>query len=284
MFVPVGEAPALARCEPLGVISAFCWGEPELARWLLVVALALVVIGFAPRLTAWLHLYVSLSIALAIDLPEGGDQAAVAATACIAIISVSDNRIWVWRRSETTYRLGGLLYGVSWAAHWLLRFQMAYIYLNSSISKMSVEAWQDGSAVYYVSRMEYFGVSGPFADVLRDLTAVPLLAVAATWGTMMIELSIAVLILCSRPWQRIGFLFSAGLHIMIITMIGLGSFGLVMIGGVLAATSLGWARRTTAPQILGGGGSTRREQARDTINTDAGSSITGEKAPRLGQS
>ncbi|MGV0111796.1 sporulation-delaying protein SdpB family protein [Arthrobacter sp. CP30] len=240
MFVPVGEQPALARCATSWSLSAFCWAPPDLVRWLFVGALVLIVLGFAPRITSWVHLYVALSIVLAIDLPEGGDQAAVAITVCIALISLSDTRYWAWSRSREPDSFGGRLYGLSWAAHWLLRVQMAYIYLNSSISKMSVEAWQDGSAVYYVTRMEYFGVTGPLASLMREVTAIPLLAVAATWGTMITELAIAVLILCSRSWQRLAFILAAALHIMIILMIGLGSFGLVMIGGVLAATSLAW--------------------------------------------
>ncbi|BBE24323.1 hypothetical protein MN0502_32060 [Arthrobacter sp. MN05-02] len=218
---------------------------------------------------SWVHLYVALSIVLAIDLPEGGDQAAVAITVCIALISLSDTRYWVWSRSTQPNSLGGRFYGLSWAAHWLLRAQMAYIYLNSSISKMAVEAWQDGSAVYYVTRMEYFGVTGPLAGLMREVTAVPLLAVAATWGTMITELAIAVLILSSRPWQRLAFILAAALHVMIILMIGLGSFGMVMIGGVLAATSLAWKTtiRQESNQYPEGLASQARPDASPTANS-----------------
>ncbi|MFV0534717.1 MAG: sporulation-delaying protein SdpB family protein [Cumulibacter sp.] len=237
MFVPVGPDTALSKCNlPFRAFSAFCWAPPEATRWAFVTILLVVASGFMPRLSAWLHWYVVASIALVIDLPEGGDQVLVAATLWIAVVCLADNRLtgWTAPRKLTRYPLQV----IAWAALIVLRLQMAYVYLNSSMAKLAVDQWGDGTAIYYVMRMEFFGATGPLGELARWVTAIPVFAATITWGTMLLEFAIAVCLLGTRRMQQIALLGAVALHVVIILLIGLFSFGLAMIGAVLAATSL----------------------------------------------
>ena len=81
---------------------------------------------------------------------------------------------------------------MSVAAVFALRIQIAYIYLNSAIAKFPVDAWQDGTAMYYVARMENFGSVTVLGDFLRGLTNVPILTASITWGTMLCEIALAL--------------------------------------------------------------------------------------------
>ena len=105
-----------------------------------------------------------------------------------------------------------------------------------------METWADGSQLYYVARQEMFGASGFVGEVSRALTSVPFLTLAASWGAIAIEFSIAVLLLIPRlNAARTAILLTVTLHLAIIVMIGLVSFGLIMIGAVTcaAASSVG---------------------------------------------
>lgn len=238
LFVPVGNQEALASCSGTGpgVLSVYCFAPPGLATAGMAIGLLIVGSGFRPRWSTWLHLYCSLSFGTAVDLPDGGDHVAIVITFWMAVASINDRRTWHWQ-PPTGQGRNSVFAGVAWAGYWAVRLQIAYIYLNSGIAKLAVESWQEGSATYYVTRMEFFGASGPVGDVARFATSIPFVALATTWGTIAIELCIAIFILSSPFCRRIAFWLAACLHIFIIITLGLFSFGLIMIGSVLVATA-----------------------------------------------
>lgn len=250
VFVPVGTQLPFAKCDLfLREVSAFCWSEPEPVRWIFIVLLLAIGAGLAPRYLSWVHWYIALSIGMAIDLPEGGEAILMTATFWIAIASIADPRWLAWR--DPSRPPSPVLNAVAWAALWILRIQMAYIYLNSGIAKLAVEQWGDGSALYYVVRMEFFGSVGPLGDLARFLTSVPLFAAALTWGTIALEIAMAVLILGPVKMQRYALAASIALHLAIAVLLGLASFALAMVGAMLCATAAASAhlsalRRTTS--------------------------------------
>lgn len=247
MFVPVGPDAPLAKCDqPLRGLSAFCWAEPEPVRWIFVVLLLAIGAGLAPRYLAWVHWFIALSIGMVIDLPEGGEAILMSATFWIAIVSVADGRWFAWRKPSRPP--SPMLNAIAWAALWGLRAQMSYVYINSALAKLPVEQWSDGTAMYYVVRMEFFGAVGPLGDVIRFLTSIPVITAALTWGTIAWELTLSVLVLGSTKMQRYALLASVALHLAIAVLLGLASFALAMIGAMTCATSTAWAyhRRSRA--------------------------------------
>ncbi|WP_375488831.1 HTTM domain-containing protein [uncultured Mycobacterium sp.] len=120
--------------------------------------------------------------------------------------------------------------GMFWSAQqrpqWpvrLMQLQLSLIYLASALSKLNGSAWPEGTAVSYALR-------------LQDMLLVPaprwfannaLLMNAATWGTLAVEFSVAILVWNPRlrPW-----VLAAGvvMHTMIMIAVAVGFFSLAM--------------------------------------------------------
>lgn len=234
-LVPVGGKTFEDSCgEYVGRISLFCVGpSPEVAAAVEVVALLVVASGILPRYTSILHAYISVSFIGVLTLPDGGDLIATSLSLLLVFVYIGDPRLWHWGRGESK---SAVFRGISKGAQSAIRVQIAFIYLHSATSKFAVDTWTDGSQMYYVTREEMFGASGPLGDVARVLTSVPFVTLAASWGAIAMELCIVVLIFMPKPAAaKIAIALAIALHVMIIALIGIGSFGLIMIGAVLCA-------------------------------------------------
>ena len=113
----------------------------------------------------------------------------------------------------------------------------------------------NGSAMYYVVRDPSFGASGPVGYVMREITFLPVGVAAVTWGSMVLEVLIAVLLLRGSRHRGVALALSIALHVGILVSIGLWSFALVMVGAMIVAAGI-WPRRravaardTTSGQI-----------------------------------
>ncbi|MFE1384362.1 sporulation-delaying protein SdpB family protein [Streptomyces sp. NPDC058740] len=258
LFVPVGgtEAEAGIDCSsPVQAVSLYCLSgtaDLQLLNLVLLALLLVVVSGILPRYTTVLHFWASLSLGQSVSLPDGGDAVSQVVTFFLVLACANDRRTWHWQRPGGEDRSGSLWQGLAWAGWWGVRLQVAYIYLDSAVAKLPVGPWSEGSATYYVARMENFGAAGLFADLFRWATGIPVIALLSTWGTILAELLIALLLLRRASRQVWAALISMTLHLLIILQIGIVSFGFIMVGAVLCAASRGidayaprWARRLT---------------------------------------
>lgn len=114
----------------------------------------------------------------------------------------------------------------------LIQIQISVGYLSAALHKMSTDLWWDGSAVSYALRMEDIHRLH-FADFVTESVA---LTGALTYGTMFVELALAVLIWNRRlrPWV-LGL--GIGLHLRIDSSIMVGYFSYLMLAGYLAFVS-----------------------------------------------
>lgn len=234
-FVPVGGVTFEDRCDSmLGGVSLFCVGAPPgLIAAVSVVVLLVTASGFAPRFTCIPHAYVSLSFVGVLSLPDGGDIIASTVSLLFVFVFIGDPRLWHWTTGASS---SAMLRGVSIGGQLAIRAQVAFIYFNSATAKFAVDTWADGSQMYYVTRQEMFGAAGALGDVARQLTAIPVFTLAATWGAIVLELCIALLVFVPKKNAARGALASTlFLHVLIIALIGIASFGLVMIGVVVCA-------------------------------------------------
>lgn len=204
----------------------------QVVSWILVVGFLVVLSGYFPRYTALLHVYLTFSLSTAIRLPDGGDEAAKIVTVFLAIICLADNRVNHWKISSGA---DSRLSPIAWAGWLGIRIQFSWIYISAAVGKVSVPEWQDGTAVYYVTRQAFFGYAGPLSDFALTLTSIPLASIAATWGTIILEMTVAVLILLPRNYRIAAVSLSMIFHIFIMVSIGLFSFGLAMISGIILA-------------------------------------------------
>ncbi|MFI1302350.1 sporulation-delaying protein SdpB family protein [Streptomyces sioyaensis] len=243
LFVPVGGAEIKVDCSTLAqAASLYCLADSadrQLLNLLVLALLLIVASGILPRYTTVLHFWASLSIGQSISLPDGGDAVAQVVTFFLVLACANDRRTWHWQQPGNEERKGSIWHGLAWAGWWGVRLQVAYIYLNSALAKLSVGPWAEGSATYYVARMENFGAAGLFADLFRWATSITLIALLSTWGTIFTESLIALLLLRRGSRQAVAAVISASLHVLIILQLGIVSFGFIMVGAVICAASRG---------------------------------------------
>ncbi|HEY1842467.1 MAG TPA: sporulation-delaying protein SdpB family protein [Mycobacterium sp.] len=212
-------------------VSLFCLGNSheliDARRWLAIVGLLLVASGYRPRYLSLLHLWIVFSVTTSITLPDGGDSIALIVVALIVPMCVGDGRRWQWappqQRMHPNWRT------VAYLNFWALRLQIAYVYADSAIAKMGVADWQNGSGFYYFVRDKMFGSAGPLAPLWMWLSDQSLTTLMITWGTIVIELAIALFTLLEARWRLAAFWLGSVLHALIFLSMGLFSFSLVMV-------------------------------------------------------
>lgn len=234
-----GQGPG-PLCDSVRSMTLYCVGGDVLSqdwrRWIMVALLCVVASGWRPRWTAIPHAWICLSIGMSISLPDGGDQVARIVGLLLIPLAVIDNRRWHWSSSPHS-PLSPFAGGVAAAFVIALRVQVAAIYLNSAIAKFTSDSWVEGSAEYYYVRSLMFGASGWIGDLLLEVTKVPVLVASLTWGAILIEIAIAVLVLGPRRTRRWAVALDLTLHGFIVLTIGLWSFAAIMVGSVLIAAS-----------------------------------------------
>lgn len=234
-LTPVTSAGESFVCEGVAAWGAYCVLPDRVGSVVVLAILGAVCLGLAPLCTGVLHAWASFSIATGIGLPDGGEHVAQVVTLLIVVLLVPDVRRVAWRWGPDAGPQ--MLVGISMAAWWFLRLQMAGIYLHSAIAKLGVENWVNGSAMYYIVRDPSFGAVGPAGDLMRWLTNRPLGVATVTWGSIAVEIAIAILLLHRGRARALALGLAVALHAAIIVTIGLWSFGLVMIGAMLVAAA-----------------------------------------------
>lgn len=228
---------ATAYCAGIRRASLFCLGSdtPHMVGWWVGLFIALLVIGgIYPRLVAFLHAWLALSMNISLSLPDGGEVVAVFATILLIPVTFADPRACAWLRRDA--RASPHLRAVSYAGSIVLCIQLAGIYFESGLAKLAVSDWVSGNALYYVLRDPYFGASGTFGSILRWITDQPVGTAVLTWGTPFIECAIAIFFLAPSRFKRYALAGVIVLHLGIAIALGLWSFSLVMIGAATIAS------------------------------------------------
>jgi hypothetical protein len=110
---------------------------------------------------------------------------------------------------------------------WLMRVQIAIIYLSSGLHKFAYPMWRDGSAVHWALNLNAFHrFPWPWPASLAPVEAF------LTWSTLAFELTFWVFVLFrrTRPWI---LLAGIGLHLGLFLSLELGPFSPLMIASYL---------------------------------------------------
>lgn len=226
------------RCAGVKGISLWCVSGADaradtLGRVLAIAVLLVVIVGYRPRWSCVAHYYIAFSVAVDVTATNGGDNVAEILTMLLVPICLDDQRSWAWRKP--TSPLQPAWRGGAFAAHAALRCQIAIIYLGAASSKLAFPAWRHGTALGILAHDPEFG----FPSVLQPFTQ-QLLSHAwgtdlLTWSALVIETLIALSMAFRRRTRRYGLVLAILLHGAIAILMGLFSFGLIMIALVLAA-------------------------------------------------
>lgn len=201
----------------------------QVAYGLLLLHLVLLGVGIWSRLQAvgtfvWLlsfqHRYVTL-----FDGEDTVFRLLCAALIFLPLAHCYSLDAWLARRRGTPYpRVGS-----AWALR-LVQLEMTAIYASTAWEKLRGSDWLDGTALYYVSRLDdLFGHFPIPTALLESLTALKLM----TWSVLAIEVALPFALWIPRT-RRLGILLGVALHLGIEYSMSLFLFEWVMILGLLA--------------------------------------------------
>lgn len=195
----------------------------EVCYWAAVLSGAALLLGVLPRLAA-LSLFIWLVSFQNRNLLINDGEDALLRVLIFLLIFIPSGRCWAlqsllgraWRRDagrtprEPACAAGGGVVAGSVAASrvscklkavppcavagWgrrLIQLEMTGMFLSAGLCKLGGHAWLDGTALYYVARLDDFFGKFPVPDVTVDH---PLTVAALTWGVLLIELAVPLLI------------------------------------------------------------------------------------------
>lgn len=240
LFHEATGRPAGPACDGLRSMAVFCIGDGSLSlevlRWASVVLLLMVVSGWRPRVTAMPHAWIAYSLQVSPTLPDGGEQIGMIAAFILLPVALTDPRRWHWCEppsvqgddpvQQAALVTANVPYGV-------FRIQMAVLYFHAAVGKFMVAEWADGTAGYYWLLHPNFGAAEPMRLIVEPIAGSPVGVVAITWGTLLIELSLAAGIVASQRVRWVLLAVGVMFHGSIALVMGLWSFSLVMFGALV---------------------------------------------------
>ncbi|WP_331254334.1 sporulation-delaying protein SdpB family protein [Streptomyces halstedii] len=257
LFRPVATQGDYPICTGPMRAGVFCLAPENgltATRWLCVLVLLVVASGWRPRWTALPHAWVSFSVFSGIAIADGGDQITVVLSSLLALTALGDPRRWHWQtlpEEAARSRRRAVLLGTTGLV--LVRVQMSFLYFQSCVAKLPHAEWADGTAMWYWGHSLAFGAPGPLQPLVNPVLASPLGVALLTWVPLVIEIGLAASLLLAQRWRW--RLFAAGVlfHLSIAVMMGLWSFALAMIGGlVVLCLPLGSHLHVTLPEAVRG--------------------------------
>ncbi|WP_158575958.1 sporulation-delaying protein SdpB family protein [Streptomyces corynorhini] len=235
LFLPAQGVPDYPKCDGVAATGLFCVvPESQLgtARLIGIAVLLLVVSGWRPRYTAIPHWWITFSFQANVTAPDGGDQISAVIALLLLPIALTDARTWHWGPAGRTDRSAGTpgwaLF--AWSAALVIRVQVAGLYFQSSVAKLSHTEWADGTSLFYWLRDPYFGAPGWIAPLTDAITRTSLGVLALTWMPLVIEFAIMLGLFAKRSVRPYLLLAGLSLHAFIGLLMGLGSFALAMFG------------------------------------------------------
>ncbi len=255
------------------LINLAVWA-PDLERWfgdggvLPLRNARLIVDEHAPTLLAYLPLPVCFGLvaASAIMLTIGFYSRVNALLVLVWLTSFHDRNIAIVDGEDTVFRLFAFFLALCprrgdktsepWAVR-LFQLQICVIYLSSAIEKTTSADWTNGSALYYVARLDdWFGKLPTPALPFET----PWMIQAMTWGTLALEWLLPVLLWPKRT-RKAAVLVAIAFHLSIDWTMNLFLFHWLMILGLLAFLEydeLAWPVRKLRALLRGGSPEARR--------------------------
>lgn len=240
--------------EPLGCngvrgkIGLFCVFPPSalaVVHVVAIIALFVVASGWRPRYTGVVHWWISFSL-LATATRDGGEQVAALFTLLLIPWTLTDPRDWHWQSAhEHAGMRSSFLAQVCWG---LVRLQVMVVYLHSAWTKFEVREWLDGTAVYYWGHDTSVGVPPSLYGLVSPFLRSRPIVAGLTWGAIAAELLLVAALVAPRRFWPYLFWLGVAFHTAIALGIGVMSFSLTMIGGLIVYLwpvdkEFGWLRR-----------------------------------------
>ncbi|MER6129384.1 hypothetical protein ABT173_43890 [Streptomyces sp. NPDC001795] len=214
--------------------SLFLWGHSTL--WFEIVFHAAIVVALAFMIFGGRVLTLAQAVMMWSlhnrnqDVLEGGDNLAqililfMVFTVSDAYFAPGAKRRRAKMREQEHPAVSTVLHNLG---AFLIVFETAVLYFAAGYWKITGKVWQDGVAMYYISRITGFEMSATYAHLMSNA----FVTTAVCYLTIFAELALPFAILSARPWVRkTNTLALEAMHLGIMACMGLVCFGLLMIG------------------------------------------------------
>ena len=235
-----------AECIGAEALSLFCRVPETLlepSRWIAVGVLASVLVGWLPRVTGVLHWWIAFSFAVSSTTIDGGDQLAANIALLLIPVTLVDKRPWHWEDARSFLAMENLSSSVIAAAGLILiRFQMAFVYLEAVVGKLYLrQEWREGSALFYWLGDPTYGLSQSATALLSPILSHPWAVKCATWTVVLVEIALVAALLARGRLRPIILLLGLATHGLIALFLGLPTFSMTMIAGLLLYLPPKWS-------------------------------------------
>lgn len=205
-----------------------------LAKFISIIILITIVLGFLPRYLGILHWYIAYSFFVSSPLIDGGDQITAILTLLLIPITLVDNRKNHFQNSNQVISpyINILLYSILV----VIKLQIAILYFNSATAKFAVDEWMNGTALYYWILHPIYGASPWLADLIKPFLLNSYFIAVSTWGVLLFEILLSFTFLVAKDnliYRKRMLLFGICFHFFIFVLFGLASFGLAMTGALI---------------------------------------------------
>lgn len=198
----------------------------SLVKWLFVVLLILIIIGWRPRITGLIHFYIAYSFNTAGTTVDGGEQVHAVFALLLLPIALTDNRKWHWEKNND-FENREIARIVTFVSYFFIRLQVAIIYFHSTVAKISNTEWIDGTAVYYYMADPMLGLPKVIYNLISPILGSPLI-VFITWGTLVLQLILVTALFMKKEYWSKCLVIALLFHEAIAIMLGLISFSMIM--------------------------------------------------------
>lgn len=229
-YYEVGKKQAILGLQKFNLFYVFGYESLNIAKYLAISVMVLVLLGVAPIITCFLHTWIAYSFISSSILVEGGDQMNAILSLLLMPICIGYGIKNSWGSSPTSEGLAGLIRTISYDS---IKIQMAACYLVASLAKLTVTEWSNGTALYYWLNSNVFGASGFLLRLLSPVFSSPFLLYVLTISIMLIEFLLFLgLFSRNRSFNNKLFVLGLGFHLGIWFLVGLGPFSMVMVAGL----------------------------------------------------
>ncbi|MCA0970896.1 sporulation-delaying protein SdpB [Halobacillus litoralis] len=216
------------------VPSFFVLGEaigmnPEIVRYLIILLMVPIMLGYYPRVSGVLHWYICYSIHTYAIVLDGGDQIVTTLTFLLIPLTLLDHRTNHWKpfKQKSFYRNLSFL-----AFTYVIKIQVMLIYLHAAIGRIKNDEWGEGTALYYFLTDPMLGIAN-----YQEFFMVPILesglVVILTWSVTLFELLLASALFWKDRFKK--YILVAGIvfHLGILLTIGIVTFSITMWAALL---------------------------------------------------
>jgi antimicrobial peptide system SdpB family protein len=220
-------------CYDLSKIGIFCLLKSvsiQLAQYISLGILLLVIIGWRPQITGILHWWIAFSLNTNAITLDGGDQVASVLTLLLIPITLTDPRKSHWTTIPDTVQLNPYASSIANISRWILWLQISIIYFHAGVGKLKVGEWVDGTAIYYFLQDPLFAGA---PDIIISIFRYPAILTFMTWGVLILETLLFLAIAVTLEKRKYLFIPALIFHIAIMFLLGLVSFGCSMTAALI---------------------------------------------------